>query len=66
LCDEWRRIVVAYQVSGKSSHDARLVAAMNVHGITQVLTFNVKDFARYPGIQAIHPRDAAAVALPAR
>lgn len=45
---EWRRIVVAYQVSGVQVHDARLVAAMAVHGIEKVLTFNPRDFTRYP------------------
>jgi predicted nucleic acid-binding protein len=55
IYDEWRRLVVAHAVSGKKTHDARLVAAMNVHGITQILTFNVEDFARFPSIQALHP-----------
>lgn len=31
---EWRRLVVAYEVVGKQVHDTRIVAAMNVHGIT--------------------------------
>lgn len=52
---EWRRLVTLHSVSGKTAHDARLVAAMNVHGITHILTFNVEDFARYEGIQAMHP-----------
>jgi predicted nucleic acid-binding protein len=30
---EWRRLVVAQGVSGKKTHDARLVAAMLVHGV---------------------------------
>ena len=41
ICTEWRRLVVAHSVSGKKTHDARLVAAMNVHGISCILTFNV-------------------------
>jgi predicted nucleic acid-binding protein len=53
---EWRRLVVAYDVAGVQVHDARLVAAMRVHGIRHVLTFNQKDFARYNDIEAIHPR----------
>ena len=36
---EWRRLVVAHAVQGVQVHDARLVAAMNVHGITHILTF---------------------------
>ena len=62
LYDEWRRIVLANHVSGKIAHDARLVAAMRLHSIQQILTFNIQDFARYPGIQAIHPLDVATAA----
>jgi predicted nucleic acid-binding protein len=52
---EWRRVIVAHAVQGVQVHDARLVAAMNVHGVSHVLTFNVSDFNRYPGIIAVHP-----------
>lgn len=54
---EWRRLVVAHSVSGAKVHDASLVAAMMVHGVTHLLTLNTGDFARYPGITAVHPRD---------
>lgn len=57
---EWERLVVVHQIKGKNSHDARLMAAMNVHGINQLLSFNVPDFARYPGIQIIDPTRVAA------
>jgi hypothetical protein len=30
----WEALVVGHAVSGKPSHDARLVAAMQVHGLT--------------------------------
>ena len=55
---EWRRLVVAHSVSGVQVHDARLVAAMPVNGITHLLTLNERDFARYSGIVIVHPRDA--------
>ncbi len=55
LYDEWRRLIVVQGVSGKKTHDARLVAAMTLHGITQILTFNTDDFTRYSGITVIHP-----------
>ena len=45
---EWRRLVVAYGVSGAQVHDACLAAAMRVHGVTRLLTFNGADFARIP------------------
>jgi predicted nucleic acid-binding protein len=53
---EWRTLLVSHNVSGVRVHDARLAAAMRVHGIQRILTFNDRDFARYPGIQAVHPR----------
>lgn len=54
---EWRRLIVAYSVMGVQVHDARLVAAMTVHGVTHILTLNVKDFSRYQGITALAPED---------
>ncbi len=53
---EWRQLVVRYAVTGAKVHDARLVAAMLVHGVSNILTLNDRDFARYSGISAIHPR----------
>ena len=52
---EWRRIVVAANVSGIHVHDARLVAAMHVHGIGNLLTLNGKDFRRFSGIAVLSP-----------
>lgn len=54
--EEWRKLLVTHSVSGVQVHDARLVAAMRVHGLKRILTFNDRDFARYTDIQAIHPR----------
>jgi predicted nucleic acid-binding protein len=55
--EEWRRLLVAYSVRGVQVHDARLGAAMRVHGVKRILTFNSKDFIRYTDVQAMHPRD---------
>ena len=55
IYDEWRRLVVIHAVSGKKTHDARLVAAMTVHRITHILTLNGADFARYPEVSVIEP-----------
>ena len=52
---EWRRLVVQHRVSGKKTHDARIVAAMNVCGVTHILTFNRPDFSRYPEITVVDP-----------
>ena len=54
---EWRRLVETYGSEGKQNHDARIVAAMNVHGITAILTFNADDFVRYPGLTVYKPKD---------
>ena len=52
---EWESRVTRHQVAGKQAHDARLVAAMAVHGLTRLLTFNPRHFARYPEIETIDP-----------
>lgn len=51
----WRSIVVDYAVRGAKVHDARLAAAMKVHELENILTFNVQDFTRFRFIEAIHP-----------
>lgn len=48
-----------YRVSGVQVHDARLVAAMHVHNVNRILTFNTKDFARFTDIEAIDPTNLA-------
>jgi len=53
----WRQIVSSVGVSGAQVHDARLVAVMQVHGLTHLLTLNTRDFARYPGITVVPPQD---------
>jgi predicted nucleic acid-binding protein len=58
---EWRRLVETHSVLGKQVHDARLVAAMIVHGISHLLTLNQADFTRYPEITAVHPRALAPI-----
>ena len=52
---EWRRIVAKHNVSGVRVHDARLAAAMYVHGVSHILTLNVTDFSRFDGLTALHP-----------
>ncbi len=51
----WQSLVVDYAIQGKRAHDARLVAAMQKHGISNVLALNVADFARFPGINVFTP-----------
>jgi predicted nucleic acid-binding protein len=44
-------------VVGKAAHDARLVAAIKVHGLAGILTFDKTGFSRYAGIEVVHPND---------
>jgi len=56
----WESLVTRYRVIGKPAHDARLVAAMKVHGLTAILTFDKSGFARYDGIEVIDPSTVTA------
>jgi predicted nucleic acid-binding protein len=55
IFDPWRRLVTQHQVLGKNAHDARLIAAMQRHGITRIVSFNADDFKRFPGVTTIDP-----------
>ena len=43
------------QIGGKQVHDANIVATMQTHGIGQLLTHNVSDFARYSHLITVIP-----------
>jgi predicted nucleic acid-binding protein len=53
LQEAWEHLVLNHGVAGKNTHDARLVAAMVVHGVESILTFNVQDFQRFSEIRVI-------------
>ncbi len=55
IADEWEKLVTQHLVSGKQAHDAHLVAAMSVHGVRRLLTFNGEDFKRYQSVEIIVP-----------
>lgn len=57
--DHWQQLVKKYGVRGKSAHDARLVAAMKRHGVTHLLTFNLRDFSRYDEVSTLAPEEVA-------
>jgi hypothetical protein len=52
---EWKRLLVAHDITGVSVHDARLVSVLYDRGITHLLTLDPADFARYPRIAAVPP-----------
>lgn len=54
---EWERLVSTYEVKGVNVHDARLVAAMLIHNLTHILTFNIEDFRRYVEITPVNPEN---------
>ena len=55
--EEWRKMLVDLEISGVQVHDARLVAAMRVHGLKRILTLNDRDFRRFFDIKAVLPQD---------
>lgn len=54
---QWRRLVVFHGVSGVQVHDTRIVAAMQIHKITHLITFNGDDFKRFSEITVVHPSE---------
>lgn len=55
LLDLWLELVSAHDITGKRTHDARLVAFMRGHGLTRLATFNIDDFRAYPGLELTLP-----------
>jgi len=53
--NHWKSLVADHTVMSVQVHDARLVASMIVNGVTHILTANVSDFTRYPGITVSAP-----------
>lgn len=60
IYDSWRDLVRQHEIRGRQAHDARLVAAMRRHGLTELLTFNVADFRPYGDINLLEPSAIAA------
>ncbi len=58
---EWEALVSSHWVVGKNAHDTRYVAAMIVHGIAHLLTFNKRDFQRFTNITAMTPAEVMAM-----
>ena len=55
VVEHWQALVTRYRVSGKTAHDARLVALMTASGVRRLLTLNPSDFARYPDVEVLSP-----------
>jgi predicted nucleic acid-binding protein len=61
---QWEQLVTLHQVRGRNAHDAHLVAAMVVHRLGQILTFNVSDFQSFHGVTVLDPQQVVASAPP--
>jgi predicted nucleic acid-binding protein len=53
----WKGLVTQHSVLGRAAHDARIVAVMQVYGISHILTFNKDDFKRFPSITVVTPAE---------
>lgn len=51
----WQGLVVRYGVIGRQVYDARIVAVMQAHNVTQILTLNGGHFRRFTEITVIDP-----------
>jgi predicted nucleic acid-binding protein len=57
-------MVLALEITGKQTHNAHLAAVMEVHSVTNILTFNTSHFGRFPGIRVLDPDRVAGSGLP--
>ncbi len=55
ILENWLKLVALYEIKGKRTHDIRLIAVMQSHGITHLLTFNPRDFICPAGLKIISP-----------
>ena len=55
IFQNWVQLVSTGAVKGKQVHDARLIATMKAHSVTNLVTFNTDDFTRYTDITTVHP-----------
>ena len=51
----WLDLVSRYQIKGKRTHDARLMAVAIANKIGHILTFNPKDFTKVTELTIVHP-----------
>jgi predicted nucleic acid-binding protein len=56
----WLDLVEKHQVQGVQVHDAHLIALMQSHGISNILTLNGTDFRRFAEITSLSPSEALA------
>lgn len=57
LFPTWLELVSTHKISGKRTHDIRIVALMKTAAIHHIITLNPNDFSNIPDIKVVHPRD---------
>jgi predicted nucleic acid-binding protein len=57
MAQRWLKLATDFGVSGKTTHDTRLVALMDAFGVGTILTLNDADFRRYGHLKIISPQD---------
>ncbi len=55
--NEWRRLVSGLSNIGVQVHDAKIVASMIAYNVQYLVTFNEKDFKRFPMITVLNPKN---------
>lgn len=60
VLERWQRLVLDQGVVGKQTHDAHIVAVMQVYSVASILTFNGAHFKRFPGIGVLDPAQVSA------
>lgn len=63
---QWQQLAATYKPKGKRAHDTRLAAVALAHGVSHILTANVKDFKRFApeGLMSIDPASIVAASTP--
>ncbi len=57
----WIELVTNFSIGGRNCHDARLVAAMDRHAISHILTLDKNDFTRFTHKTVWFPADVLAL-----
>ena len=60
---QWLELVTRYQIKGKRTHDARLMAVAIANEISYILTFNPKDFTKVQELTIVHPNEVETTTL---
>jgi predicted nucleic acid-binding protein len=55
VSDKLGELVQRFAVKGRQVHDANIAATMLTHGLQNLLTHNVDDFARFSPLITVHP-----------